>query len=125
MDSDVIFVMNSVFPNMKTYASRKKKKYIQAEDTSLSPFPIPETQERTKIAVTKTAANSQVTADWGMPNAASSPAPICIRPTPMELEVAPMRQKITTAVTNVFSHPIFFPVALSTMELKDRFFLRL
>ena len=63
MASEEIFVMNSVFPNTKTYASRKKKKYMQAEDTSLSPFPIPETQERTKIAVTNIAANSHVTAD--------------------------------------------------------------
>ena len=75
--------------------------------------------------VTKIAAKSQVTADCGMPNAASSPAPICISPTPMELDVAPIRQKITTAVTSVFNHGFFLPVAHSTMELKDKLFLRL
>lgn len=98
---------------------------MQAEETSFKPLPIPDTQERTKIAVTKIAANNQTIADWGIPKAASKPAPICIRPTPMELEVAPIRQKITIAVSKVFSHGVFLPVVHSMMELKFRLFLRL
>ena len=103
----------------------RKKKYIQQVETYFKPLLIPVMQEVINTQPMKIAASSQIKRDCGTPKAASKPAPICIKPTPMEFDVAPMMQKMTTAVSSVLSQGIFLPIAHSMMELKERDFLRL
>ena len=87
-----------------------------------NPLPIPETQDRIKIAVTITAIIIHTIGFCGIPKTASNPAPICMRPTLIEFDVAHIRQKITSAVITVLSHGIFSFVALSTIDDIDRLF---
>ena len=54
----------------------------------------------------------------------SIPAPICIRPTPMEQATAPQREKITIACTSVSNFLPFFPIlVVSTGPKASGFFM--
>ena len=120
--SDVIFPINGVFPKMKTKISKKIKKYIQMLEIIFNPFPIPETQDKMNIVDTNAAIKIHTIGDCTIPKTVSSPAPICISPTPIEFAVAPIRQKITRQVISVFSQGIFLFVTHSTIEEIDKLF---
>ena len=87
-----------------------------------NPFPIPETQDKINIVDTNAAIKIHTIGDCAIPKTVSSPAPICISPTPIEFAVAPIRQKITRHVTSVFNHGIFLFVTHSTIEEIDKLF---
>lgn len=79
-------------------------------------------QDKINIVDTNAASRSIQLVNCAIPKTVSSPAPICISPTPIEFAVAPIRQKITRHVTSVFNHGIFLFVTHSTIEEIDKLF---
>ena len=90
-----------------------------------SPLAIPQTQETVKTKQIATEIISHTSLDWGMPNSSSIPAPTCMTPTPIELETAPHRQKISKAWIIVANFGMGCPNNASNNEPTDRLFFML
>lgn len=77
------------------------------DDTLFNPLFIPDMQDSINMIPITTAMASHRMFDWAIPKTASMPAPICIRPTPMEFATALHRQKIVRPWINVVIQGIF------------------